>query len=137
MEISSIPMESYSIHIFVTHAKSSRKIFLSKRKYVLDFISDIGVLGCKPVASPFEANHKPDIAYVVGVVSQYMHDPRETHTDAVHCIMRYLKTTPGYFAFVGGNLVTWRINKQTVVARSNADAEYRVVALGVSELLWT
>ncbi|XP_047336539.1 uncharacterized mitochondrial protein AtMg00810-like [Impatiens glandulifera] len=84
-------------------ARSSRGIFLSQRN------------------SSFEANHKlskcvgtevdtkkyqrlvgrliylvhtrHDIAYVVGVVSLYMHDPRETHMDAVHRILRYLEAT--------------------------------------------
>jgi hypothetical protein len=179
-------------------ARSSRGIFLSQRKYVLDLLSDTGMLGCKPADSPFEANHKllggvgtevdkeryqrlvgrliylahtrPDIAYAVGMVSQYMHDPREPHMDAVYRILRYLKATPGkgvlyephghldvqgysdcdwagslddrrstsgYCTFVGGNLVTWRSKKQAVVARSSAEAEYRAMALGVSELMWT
>ena len=38
--------------------------------------------------------------------------------------------------FVGGNLVSWKSKKQSVVARSTAEAEYRAMALGVAELLW-
>ena len=38
---------------------------------------------------------RPDIAYAVGVVSQFMHQPQEDHMDAVIRIMRYLKRTPG------------------------------------------
>ncbi|XP_047312586.1 uncharacterized mitochondrial protein AtMg00810-like [Impatiens glandulifera] len=155
------------------------------------------MLGCKPADSPFEviisfikvlgpevdkkryqrlvgrhiylALIRLDIAYVVGVMSQYMHDPRETHMNVIHRILRYLKatsgkglllkphdyldvqgytdsgwagsfddmcSTPGYCAFVGGNLITWCSKKQTVVARSSAEEKYRVMALGVSELLW-
>lgn len=37
-------------------------------------------------------------------------------------------STIGYCAFLGGNLVTWNGKKQTVVARSNVETEYRVVA---------
>lgn len=37
-------------------------------------------------------------------------------------------STIGYYAFLGGNLVTWNGKKQTVVARSNVETEYRVVA---------
>ena len=41
------------------------------------------------------------------------------------------RSTSGYCAFVGGNLVTWRSKKQNVVARSSAEAEFRVVAHGI------
>ena len=46
------------------------------------------------------------------------------------------RSTTGYCAYVGGNLVSWRSKKQGVVARSTAEAEYRAMALGVSELVW-
>ena len=46
------------------------------------------------------------------------------------------KSTSGYATFVWGNLVTWRSKKQTVVARSSAEAEFRAVALGICEGIW-
>ena len=36
----------------------------------------------------------------------------------------------------GGNLVTWRSTKQTFMTRSSAEAEFRVVAQVICELLW-
>ena len=82
------------------------------------------ILDCKPIDTPIEQNHRlglfpdqvpthkeqyqmimgrliywshtrPDIAYVVSVVSQLMHSPSEAHVDAVICILRYLKMAPG------------------------------------------
>ncbi|KAB2632654.1 polyprotein (retrotrasposon protein) [Pyrus ussuriensis x Pyrus communis] len=144
---------------------------LNKRKYVLDLLKEIGMLGCKPVDTPIVEKHhlgiypdqvpvdkgryqrlvgrliylahtRPDIAYVVSVVSQFMHSPSADHMAAVMHILAYLKiegftdadwagdvtdrrSTSGYFTFVGGNLVTLRSKKQKVVSRSSAEAEYR------------
>jgi len=78
------------------------------------------MLECKAVDTPIDPNHKlgevlgddaidkvsyqrlvgkliylahirPDIAYVVGVVSQFMHNPRKTHLKSVYRILHYLK----------------------------------------------
>ena len=46
------------------------------------------------------------------------------------------RSTSGYCVFVGGNIVSWRSKKQEVVARSTAEAEYRAMALALSEMIW-
>lgn len=103
---------------------SRQGIFLSQRKYVLDLLTEAGMLGCKPVDTPIVQNHRlgeypdqaptdkgryqrlvekliylshthPDIAHTVSVVSQFMHNPSEDHMDAVTRILRYLKSSPG------------------------------------------
>lgn len=45
------------------------------------------------------------------------------------------RSTTGYCTLVGGNLVTWK-KKQSVVARSSAEAEYRAMASTIFELVW-
>jgi hypothetical protein len=46
------------------------------------------------------------------------------------------RSTTGYCTFIGGNLVTWKSKKQSVVARSSAEAEYRAMAHTTCELTW-
>ncbi|XP_038877628.1 uncharacterized mitochondrial protein AtMg00810-like [Benincasa hispida] len=46
------------------------------------------------------------------------------------------RSTSRYFSFVGGNLVTWRSKKKSVVARSSTEAEFRALAHGICEGIW-
>ncbi|GAV64515.1 hypothetical protein CFOL_v3_08033, partial [Cephalotus follicularis] len=97
---------------------------LSQRKYVLDLLSETGMLGCKPVDIPMDSHQKfgiddgspltdvhqyrsligkliyltvtrPDISFVVGVLSQFMQAPQKAHWDAAIRILHYLKSAPG------------------------------------------
>uniref|UniRef100_A0A2N9I5S8 Uncharacterized protein n=1 Tax=Fagus sylvatica TaxID=28930 RepID=A0A2N9I5S8_FAGSY len=109
-------------------ARSRNGISLSQRKYTLDLLQDTGMLGCRPASTPMDPNLKlstesgdlllnpsmyqrlvgrliyltntrPDLTFVVSVVSQFMHAPRTAHLDAVYHILRYLKTSPGLGLF--------------------------------------
>ena len=82
------------------------------------------MLGCKPAYTPIDLNHnlrtivesnvidrgqyqrlvgkliylshtRPDIAFVVSVVSQFMHSLCEVHMEVVMKILRYLKRSLG------------------------------------------
>ncbi|RDX71655.1 hypothetical protein CR513_48958, partial [Mucuna pruriens] len=95
----------YFLGIEVAYSKQG--IFISQRNYVLDLLKEIGKLGYKTSGVPIEQNHRirceespiiekskyqrlvgkliylsntrPDIAYVVSVVSRFMHNPKERH----------------------------------------------------------
>ncbi|CAH9121069.1 unnamed protein product [Cuscuta epithymum] len=105
-------------------ARNSTGIFLCQRKYVLDILAETGLTGAKPVGFPMIQNHslqsdsgplfsdperyrrlvgkliyltltRPDISYSVHILSQFMHQPRQAHWDAVVRVLRYLKGHPG------------------------------------------
>jgi len=195
-EIKTLGRLKYFLGIEVAHSKKG--IFISQQKYITDLLKETGKTACKPVSTPVDPNIKlgsaeednavnkemyqrlvgrliylshtrPDIAFAVSLVSQFMHQPREAHLQAALRIVQYLKGTPGrgilfkrnksvaleaytnvdyagsvvdrrsttgYYTFLGGNLVTWKSKKQSVVARSSAEAEFRAMAQGICELLW-
>ncbi|RDY07758.1 putative mitochondrial protein, partial [Mucuna pruriens] len=107
-EMKDLEKLKYFLGIEVTYSKQG--IFISQRKYVLDLLTKTGKLGCKTSGVPIKQNHRigcegsptieklvgkliylshtrPDIAYVVSVVIQFMHDPRERHLQAFEMIL--------------------------------------------------
>ena len=93
--------------------------FISQQKYTKDLISLVGLTDDKVVDTPLEINVKygredgaalldptmyrkivgslvyltvtrPDIAYAVQLMSQFVSDPCQLHLSAVHRIIRYL-----------------------------------------------
>ncbi|CAL1407400.1 unnamed protein product [Linum trigynum] len=46
------------------------------------------------------------------------------------------RSTSGYFVFLGRSLISWAAQKQQVVSRSSAEAEYRALAETTCELQW-
>lgn len=87
-------------------------------------MSEARLLGCKPVGSPIDQNHRlalangrlladpesyhrlvgrliylsatrPDLTYAIHILSQFMHSPREEHWLAALKTVKYLKGTLG------------------------------------------
>lgn len=108
----------------IEFARSKEGIFMNQQKYILDFLKETRLLGCKAAETPMESNLKlqpvetenmvdkgryqrlvgkliylshtrPDIAFAVSMVSQFMHAPGHEHLEAVFRILRYLKGSPG------------------------------------------
>ncbi|XP_075076631.1 uncharacterized protein LOC107793242 [Nicotiana tabacum] len=151
----------YFLGVEVTRSKKG--IFLSQRKYTLDLLAETGKLGSKPCNMPMVPNTqlvkedgelfedpekyrrlvgklnyltvtRPDIAYSVSIVSQFMSSPTMQIGQGQKPI--------GYprqdiaFLLGGGNLISWKSKKQNVVSRSSAEAEYRAMAQFVCEVVW-
>ncbi|XP_057972621.1 uncharacterized mitochondrial protein AtMg00240-like [Malania oleifera] len=104
-------------------ARSKNGISCCQRKYALDILQDTGILGAKLVALPMESNLKltatdsdlyedplayrwmvrrllyltiirPDLAYSVQVLSQFLAKPFVTHYQAAIRVLRYINATP-------------------------------------------
>ncbi|KAL6339861.1 hypothetical protein AAG906_034949 [Vitis piasezkii] len=112
--------------------------FVSQRKYILDLLKETGMLGCKPIDTPMDSRKKLGIekesTFGRGEISAacWALDLSLTHSADIG----FARSTSGYCSFVWGNLVTWRSKKQSVVARSSAEAEYRALAQGICEGIW-
>lgn len=124
-------------------ARSNRGTVLSQRKYALDLLREIGMSECKPVDAPTGPNKKfegeknkpvdagryqrlmrkliylshtkPDIAFAVSLVSQFMHSPQQNTWRLLTESLRYIKGTPGKGLYFG------KTDQRGIEAHTDAD----------------
>ncbi|CAM8953513.1 unnamed protein product [Rhodiola kirilowii] len=104
-------------------ARSTDGIFLNQRKYTLELLEEHHLTDCKPAKTPMKTKHslslstaplladslhyrrligkliyltitRPDLAYPVHILSQFMQHPTEEHLSAALRLLRYLKAAP-------------------------------------------
>uniref|UniRef100_A0A3Q7G248 Reverse transcriptase Ty1/copia-type domain-containing protein n=1 Tax=Solanum lycopersicum TaxID=4081 RepID=A0A3Q7G248_SOLLC len=76
------------------YSRNASGIFLNQRKYALELIADsVGKL-------LYLIMTRPDIAYTVQVLSQFMHRPTESQMLAAIRVIRYIKNAPGLGLFM-------------------------------------
>ncbi|XP_019151776.1 PREDICTED: uncharacterized protein LOC109148481 [Ipomoea nil] len=105
---------------------------LCQRKYALDILSDAGFIECKPATTPmvpgshlsrevgkpledpsgyrrlvgrllYLTTTRPDIAYAIHHLSQFVSNPTDMHMVAAHRVLRYIKGTLGQGLFYPTN----------------------------------
>jgi len=113
-------------------AQSNIGIVISRRKYALDILEEIGLMNSKSVDTPMDPNVKllpnpreplsdsekyrrlvgklnyltvtrPDICFAVSVVSRFLNSPYEDHWNAVIRTLKYIKGSPGKGLLYGHN----------------------------------
>ncbi|CAA7024026.1 unnamed protein product [Microthlaspi erraticum] len=132
---------SYFLGIEVIRTKQG--LHLNQRKYILDLLHRMHMSDAKPIATPMATNPKlvlsgekhnnpteyrqlvgslqylaftrPDIAYAVNKLSQFMHSPTTDHWQAAKCVLRYLAGTPTH------GIYFTKSNSLTLHAFSDAD----------------
>ena len=118
---------SYFLGIEAT--RTSKGLHLMQKRYVLDLLEKTNMLAAHPVLTPMSLTPKlsltsgkpldkpseyravlgslqylsftrPDIAYAVNRLSQYMHCPTDLHWQAAKRILQYLAGTPSHGIFI-------------------------------------
>ncbi|KAM1350470.1 hypothetical protein ACFX2F_004419 [Malus domestica] len=153
LEMTDIGLMAYYLGIEVK--QNEEGIFISQESYTKEILKKFKMDDCKPISTPVECGVKltkqdkvenvdptffkslvgslryltctrPDILYVVGLVSHYMENPTTTHLKTAKRILRYLKDT----AF------TWMSKKQPIVTLSTCKAEYVATTSSVCHAIW-
>ena len=117
-------MDRSKYFLDIEFAYTRDRMILSQRKYVLDLLQQTSLLECKPENTLFDQSldfwdsssplledagryrwfvgkliylnvTRPNIAYIVGILSQFMQEPRTVHWLGVIRVLAYVKKALG------------------------------------------
>ncbi|GJU76067.1 ribonuclease H-like domain-containing protein [Tanacetum coccineum] len=108
---------------------TDKGICLNQRKYVLDLLSEYGMLACKPVKTPLMSklaisNEATDDDPILDNITDYH---KLMDVDWAKCVVTR-KSMTGYCVFLNGSLVSWKSKKQITLSKSSTEAKYRALA---------
>eukprot|EP00253_Pinus_taeda_P009302 PITA_09302 len=145
---------------------------ITQSKYTREILKRFNIIECKATSTPLEQNVKlcsddgtkevngtmyhqlvgslnylttsrPDIAYSVSILSQFMAKPCESHWKAAKKVLRYLKGTLNFgimytdeFDVELAGPISWSSKKQLIVSLSSTEAEYKALCSATCEAIW-
>eukprot|EP00253_Pinus_taeda_P024911 PITA_24911 len=118
-------LDKHKARIVAKVTQHPKSIFLSQKKYIGDMLNRFDMTECNPLTIPMEQNlkltsiegkefedatkyrqlvgslnylttTKPDISFVVGILSRFMQKPCEGHWSTTKRVLRYLKGTQDF-----------------------------------------
>eukprot|EP00253_Pinus_taeda_P032596 PITA_32596 len=153
--------------------KDSGQTFLTQGKYVRTLLERFRMEQCKTTATPLQQNLKlssddgtkqvdatlyrklvgsliyltttrPDLAYFVSVLSEFMSRPLGSHSNAAKCYsdsdwagnLDDRRSITRYAFSIGSGVISWSSRKQRTVALSSCEGEYQAFCVATCEAIW-
>ncbi|MCO5567452.1 hypothetical protein L7F22_021143 [Adiantum nelumboides] len=105
---------------------------------------------------------RPDLRFAAGILSRFMHNPKPVHHQHIKSLLHYIANTDGnhnlsvygftdadlasdlltrlstggYVFMLAGAAISWRSKRQSTVAASSCEAEYRAATDAAKEAIW-
>ncbi|KAJ4715914.1 Retrovirus-related Pol polyprotein from transposon TNT 1-94 [Melia azedarach] len=124
--------------------RTDEGLFLCQQKYTKDLLKKFGMLECKPVLTPIEANSNlcAEEGKDLEDTTMYRRLKNQENKIVGYCDADYAgcrdtrRSTTGYVFNFGRTAVSWSSKRQPTVSLSTIEAEYRASAMAAQESTW-